>query len=400
MPGAGLKIWQVMLGGALAVLLLGQISVESALHAINYDVIIFLSGAFVVGSALSLSGALNPAIDFCLNRFRSPAAFFTAFIFGAAALSSVLMNDTVAVIGTFFAASLSRRMNIPRETILLALAFSVTTGSVASPVGNPQNLLIASDSGMVDPFYVFGIYLLVPTVISLLLIYPVLRFFYPFLPAPLGREPESPVSAGTCGACDKRLSRIAVFSLAIFLVMILLKITAGIFLPYVTVPLTLIAIAGALPVIILSKRRTDVLKGVDWGTLVFFASMFVLMQSVWDSGFFQEFIDAGSLFSSPFIIFSAGLILSQLISNVPFVALFMPAAAASAGSSLSYAALAAGSTLAGNLLIFGAASNIIIVQNAGKTGGKVGFFRFAKAGVPLTLLQSAVYLIYFYAVFS
>jgi Na+/H+ antiporter NhaD/arsenite permease-like protein len=54
-------------------------------------------------------------------------------------------------------------------------------------------------------------------------------------------------------------------------------------------------------------------------------------------------------------------------------------------------ALAAGSTLAGNLTILGAASNVIIIQNAEKQGQTITFFEFLKVGIPMTVLQIMVY---------
>jgi Na+/H+ antiporter NhaD/arsenite permease-like protein len=54
-------------------------------------------------------------------------------------------------------------------------------------------------------------------------------------------------------------------------------------------------------------------------------------------------------------------------------------------------ALAAGSTIAGNLTILGAASNVIIIQNAEKQGATLTFFEFMKVGLPLTILQVLVY---------
>ena len=58
--------------------------------------------------------------------------------------------------------------------------------------------------------------------------------------------------------------------------------------------------------------------------------------------------------------------------------------------------LAAGSTIAGNLLIFGAASNIIIIQNAEKKSGEtITFLEFAKIGIPLTIINTAIYYIWF-----
>ena len=57
-------------------------------------------------------------------------------------------------------------------------------------------------------------------------------------------------------------------------------------------------------------------------------------------------------------------------------------------------ALAAGSTIAGNLTILGAASNVIIIQNAEKQNETVTFREFAKVGIPLTVVQVAVYWIW------
>ncbi len=54
-------------------------------------------------------------------------------------------------------------------------------------------------------------------------------------------------------------------------------------------------------------------------------------------------------------------------------------------------ALAAGSTIAGNLLILGAASNVIIIQNAEKRGETLKFLEFARIGIPLTALNVLVY---------
>jgi Na+/H+ antiporter NhaD/arsenite permease-like protein len=55
-------------------------------------------------------------------------------------------------------------------------------------------------------------------------------------------------------------------------------------------------------------------------------------------------------------------------------------------------ALAAGSTIAGNLTILGAASNVIIIQNAEKkSGATLSFWDFVRIGVPLTIVNVGVY---------
>lgn len=392
-----LQIWQIMLLGALAVLITGEISPVSALFAINYDVLIFLFGVFVAGEALFQSGALIPLMERVFKGIKSRGNFFLVLIFGSGFLSAFLMNDTVAIIGTVFVLLLAKKTDIPSEMLLLALAFSVTTGSVLSPVGNPQNLLIASGAGLENPFLIFAEYLLIPTIISLFLIYPALNFFYPYRPEDKTSfvfDESEKFSADVC-VLDKNLSKISALSIIILFVMIFLKIIAGFFGYSEYFPLTLIAVFTALPVIVLSKKRLFILKNIDWQTLVFFSAMFVLMQSVWSAGFIQGiFTGSENLLLSNGGIFISGVLLSQILSNVPFVALFMPLLLIMESPESSYMALAAGSTLAGNLLLFGAASNIIIVQNAEKRGEKLSFLRFARVGIPLTIAQSAVYIIW------
>jgi Na+/H+ antiporter NhaD/arsenite permease-like protein len=61
------------------------------------------------------------------------------------------------------------------------------------------------------------------------------------------------------------------------------------------------------------------------------------------------------------------------------------------GTTAQLMALAAGSTIAGNLTILGAASNVIIIQNAEKSGETLTFFEFARIGVPVTVIQIAIY---------
>ncbi|NMA88409.1 MAG: anion transporter, partial [Methanoculleus bourgensis] len=138
-----LGIWQVMLLGAVAVLLTGEITPEEALAAIDVDVMLFLFGMFVVGEALAESGYLYHLASRLFSRAESVRHLVFLILVGAGALSALLMNDTLAVVGTPLMLYFARRHGISPKLLLLALAFAVTTGSVASPIGNPQNLLIA-----------------------------------------------------------------------------------------------------------------------------------------------------------------------------------------------------------------------------------------------------------------
>ncbi len=384
-----LRIWQIMSGGALAVLITGSISPEAAGGAVNTDVMIFLFGTFVVGEALSRSGILVRASDRIFRGITNPSIIVLLLVFSAGILSALLMNDTVAIIGTPFVLSLAMRTRLSPGMLLMALAFSVTTGSVMSPVGNPQNLLIAVESGIDNPFAVFAVYLALPTLICLLLAFAAIRLFFrdEFGGGCSFDKPDS--------VCDEKEGNIALLGFFILAGLIAARIVAGFLGAGSLFPLTLIALASAVPVIVLSRGRIAIMKNIDWQTLVFFAAMFVLMQSVWDTGIPESLAEgAPGIFSSVPLVMALGILASQLISNVPFTALFLPMITAAGAGENVMMALAAGSTLAGNLLIFGAASNIIIIEKAEKCGHTIGFLKFAMIGIPLTVVQAAVYLVF------
>jgi Na+/H+ antiporter NhaD/arsenite permease-like protein len=377
-----------MLGGALAVLVSGQIAPFDALRAINPDVMLFLFGMFIVGEALVESGYLAYIAHRFFSHAENPDQLVLVILFGTGLLSALLMNDTLAIIGTPLVLALATRFKISPTLLLITLAVAITTGSVMSPIGNPQNLLIAQGSGMSAAFVTFGSYLLVPTLINLLIAFVILRLVYPeeFSYRQITPEPLCP--------CDKKVTLPVRCSLAIILILAAANIVASLLGTRMVITLPLIALGAAVPVILFSDRRWTVLRGIDWATLVFFAAMFVLMESVWQTGFFQMFVD-GSMISSVPMILVTSVTISQFISNVPFVALFQPMILqAGGGTTAQLMALAAGSTIAGNLTILGAASNVIIIQNAEKQGKTISFIEFAKVGIPLTFLQLAVYWVF------
>jgi len=231
---------------------------------------------------------------------------------------------------------------------------------------------------------------LIPTVINLIVAYFVLKLFYKdkFHNNSLNHSQEPIMS--------KSLAKLSKISLYIIIIMVILKIsivTAGINFDF---RLTYIALVASLPILIFSEKRFEVLKNVDWKTLLFFVSMFILMQSFWNSGLIQGLINNMNInITNMLMIFVVSIVLSQFISNVPLVALYLPMLLEAGASSKEMVALAAGSTIAGNLFILGAASNVIIIQNAEKKSNEtITFLEFAKVGIPLTVLNTIVYYVY------
>jgi Na+/H+ antiporter NhaD/arsenite permease-like protein len=390
------QIWQVMLLGALAVLVTGQISPSAALRAINLNVMLFLFGMFIVGQALDESGYLSHLSHRLFGGARSLDRLILLVLFGMGILSAFLMNDTLAIIGTPVVLLLAQKTDAPAKVLLLSLAFAVTIGSVMSPIGNPQNLLIAINGNLTSPFVSFFRYLLPPTLVNLFLAYLLLRLFYKnhFRNEPLNNSPEQ--------IRDRRLATLSKVSLILLVVLILAKIIIVFLGLRIDFRLTYIALASAFPIVLLSPKRFSIIGRIDWYTLIFFAAMFVLMESVWDSGYIQSMLNATHLtLTSTGVILGISVLLSQFISNVPFVALYLPLLFQTGASVKGMMALAAGSTIAGNFSILGAASNVIIIQNAEKNSGEtLTLMDFMKVGVPMTAINIAVYWLFLDVIFK
>jgi Na+/H+ antiporter NhaD/arsenite permease-like protein len=378
------RIWQVMTGGAFAVLLTGQISLQDAFQAINSDVLFFLFGMFIVGAALEESGYLITLGNQLFRKTRTTDQLVLLLIFSFGFLSAILMNDTLAIIGTPLVLFYGQKFRISSHLLLLALCCAVTTGSVMSPIGNPQNLLIASYSRMDNPFLIFGFYLGLPTIISLGITFLLLRltFRQEFGRAVPGIAEES--------VKDPQLASIVRLSLLLLLGLIAARIVSPLFPVFGLISLPLIALTAAIPLLLFSKKRIKLFRSVDWTTLLFFVSMFVLMGSVWQSGIFQSLLRSGIPDTVPGIL-ALSVLVSQFISNVPFVALFEPLLVYPGIPTTQVLSLAAGSTLAGNLTILGAASNVIVIQHAEKSGETLSFLEFLRFGVPLTLIQVGIF---------
>ena len=380
-----LPIWGIMTAGALAALLFQTISISSAISAVQLDVIAFLFGMFVFGAALDKSGLLHSVVLRGFTKAKNKRQVMLIFMITTAVAAALFMNDTVAVIGAPLAMFCAAKFGIPVVRMLLALCFAVTFGSAATPIGNPQNLLIAL-SGVPDAFVTFAIYLVMPSVLCLFISYKFLA---------RGISSEAVVMDKSDDVFDDRLSSICKISFVLILLAVAARIV-GSFFGY-EVSFIWIAAAGALPLLLFSSKRLELLKSVDYRTLIFFVSMFILMEAVWESGVLQVLLPESLTVSIPVMV-TAGAVVSQFVSNVPFVLMVLPLLETAAASVPLYMAASAGCTAAGALTILGAASTIIIIQRAEKEGESLSFLTFLKSGIPITLAAVVIYSVWIWVV--
>jgi len=395
------------------------IGLEAAFKSINLDVIGFLFGMFSIVTALDKSGVLRLVAIKMLSRANSPDSLLLIFVVGMGILSAFLVNDTIALLGIPLIVYISKQVGIRPLVLLIALAFGISVGSTMTPIGNPQNLLIAIQSGISLPFITFVVHLTIPTLFNLFSTYFILRMYFKkdlvllngtryreishdshtIAATPLNHEAISPIIENPRLA--KISSAILLITIAGFIISEFLH-----FLHIASVGLSVIALldAGALYLVSGSDRK-DILRRVDYSVLVFFAAMFVVTSALWSSGAISMIMshipspNPNNIFQSNAVISAVSILLSQILSNVPFVALYnfvMLNNGFGGDAHVSqWMMLASASTIAGNLTILGAASNIIIIDVAESKNLKAfTFVEFLKIGTLVTLTNIGIYYLF------
>ncbi|MBT9489460.1 MAG: anion transporter [Rubrivivax sp.] len=370
----------VALLGAIAIVGLGEQSVEEAAQGIHLPTILLLFSFMVISAQMRLGGFYAAVTRRIAALPLSPALLLGVVIFVTGALSAVFSNDVVclAVAPVLVQACLARRLDpVP---FLLALACASNIGSAATLIGNPQNMLIGEVLQL--PFGAYARNALPPVLLSLLLLWLMLaRSARPAAPGALGAlvpadDEVPPYDAWQTG---KGLA-VAAALVAVFL--------------FTDWPRDVAALVGA-GVLLLSQRfhSSQMMGLVDWELLVLFMGLFVVNHALQHTGVTAQTVAwlqaQGLHLGEPGPLFASTLLLSNLVSNVPAVMLLLPVAAGT-DPAVTGLTLALVSTLAGNLLIVGSIANIIVVDAARRQGVLIDWRRHARTGVPVTLATLAL----------
>ncbi|SDR30526.1 SLC13 family permease [Pseudovibrio sp. Tun.PSC04-5.I4] len=378
------RIWHIMLAGAIVLLMLGEIAPEDAFWAVDWQLIGYLFAVFSIASSLYDTGLSQEIADLLLKRAQ-PRLALLWFIVASAVCAAVLTNDAAAVIGVPIAIILSRAFQWKLAGVLVALCAAVTVGSMVSPVGNPQNILVVNAANFPNMLATFAIWALVPGVICLTAVF----FRFHRLVKKNGSD-ESVI--GSTDAESK--AEVIVVSRkqwpALISVVVLVGIIVGdslgrTYFHFGPLPFGWVGLVSCLPIYLAGDERLRVLKEVDWATLVFFVAMFIVTGALYQSGSLQYLLgslqgELADLTVTAVVSFWA----SQLFSNVPVVELYLKLL--DGGSMGTFMMLSTISTAAGNLFIISAASNVIVVQQAEKFGATpFTFWQFCFWMLPVTV---------------
>lgn len=381
-PGLKIDRTGMAIIGAVLMVALGVVTARQALDSIDFATLVLLFAMMLVVGCLRLAGFFDWITGRLLARL-TPRSLLPATIFITGILAAFFVNDIICLVMVPFALSAARRMGLKPLPYLLAVATAANIGSVATITGNPQNMLIGADSGLGYRYFLahLGPVAAMGLVIDWLLIRWLCK-------AELQARPRQPVTAGS----DRRSAdaEAAAAPRALRKPFVVVALVLAGFLGGVP-PAMMAAIGAALLLITRTREPRLVYHEVDWGLLVFFVGLFLIVGGAEHAGIDRLLFAAAARLNLRNVGVFTGItaLFSNIVSNVPAVMLLKSMPSRFPHPATGWLALAMASTLAGNLTITGSVANLIVVERA-RDEVRIGFWDYSRVGIPLTLATLAV----------
>lgn len=373
--------------GAVLMVMCGVLQIPDAYRAVDWNTIVLLLGMMLLSAYLQMAGFFELAADWILRKAGTPRRLLGLLIAASGLLSALLVNDTICLLMTPLVVAVIVRGRLPLFPYLMALATAANIGSVMTLTGNPQNMIIGSLSGI--PYGQFLIGLAPSAILCLALDYAFLAWvFRKTLAAArieVTRIEPARVDRLLLG---KTLACLGLVTVAFFF--------DGALRARFGLNVAWIALAGATLAMVIARIDThEALKLVDWHLLLFFAALFVVVEGLRGTNLPEAiYLSLHGVFGQTvpsqawnFAWFSC--IGSNAFSNVPFVLVAGHWIDNFLDPQLMWKVLALSTTFAGNLTIFGSVANIIVVECA-KPHIDVGFWDYARLGIPITVATTVV----------
>lgn len=356
--------------GAVLMFTFGIITPDDSLRFIDFSTLVLLFSMMLIVAYLHQAGFFYRATHIIVSRLK-PHHMLPTVIFTTGILSAFLVNDIICLAMVPLVLQATRRMNVKPLPYLLAVATASNIGSVATITGNPQNILIGSYSGI---GYIDFLYRLGPVAIAGLFInWGIIHFTCKrWITTPDAANALDPLTATAHSNFIKP---------AIVIIFVLTGFLAGF-------PPPLVAALGAAAMLITRTRDPrQVYREVDWGLLVFFIGLFLIIGGTEKVGIETDLLGIADHWNlrNPGIFTVAVTLLSNIVSNVPAVMLLKSTISGFANPDKGWLLLAMSSTLAGNLTITGSVANIIVIEQARKETD-ISFWDYFLIGLPVTLL--------------
>jgi Na+/H+ antiporter NhaD/arsenite permease-like protein len=381
------------LGGGVAMVLVGVVSQERAFEEIDFNVIFLLAGMMILAAILRKTGIFGWIAIRAARIARGEPYRLLVVLSVITAVASALLDNvtTVVLIGpvTFF---LARRLGMSPLPFVISEILASNIGGMATLIGDPPNILIASAAGI--DFTTFALNMAPLAIIILAGFLVAARWMF------RGQLVADPALRDSLLAHDERAMISDPALLLRSLIVVGLTLLGFLFHGVLHLEPATIALAGAIVLMVVAHEEPhEVLREIEWPTLFFFIGLFMLVSGVIEIGAIDAVsrelasLTGGSLgIASMFVLWLSAAV-SGIVDNIPYTATMLPVIhdlSAPHGTRTLWWSLAAGADLGGNATIIGASANVILASMADREGHPISFMTFARYAVPVTFVSIVV----------
>ena len=375
---------------------------ESESKGINWATILFIAGMMVMVEGMAKAGFfrwLCMKIAYLVKCKTIP--IFITFMVMSAVLSMFIDSITVIMFLAAVTIELASLLKFNPVPMILSEIFCANLGGSATMCGDPPNIIVGTSLGF--SFFDFltntGLCAGICLVVSVLFLYFAFR-------KELAGDKSAPVDMSKFPKPSEAITNKKDFAIScvIFACAVLLLVT------HATTHLTVATIGlfiAAITLIAFGKHAVELLKKVDYKTLIFFIGLFIVVSGLEETGILELIanfignISGGNIKLMIAIILWVSAIASAFVDNIPFAATMVPiiqSLAETSGVPISTLAwsLAIGTDIGGSATPIGASANVVGTSVAQKNGYPIGWGRYCKKIAPATVIVLAISTVYLF----
>ena len=382
------------MAGAMVLILTGVMSADKALSYIDFNTIGVLVGMMIFVAIVRRSGMFEYiAVGAAKAVHGDPWKIMVAFTLITAVLSAILDNVTTVLLVGPMSIAIARMLKIDPVPFLMGQILASNVGGTATLIGDPPNIMIGSAAHLsfMDFLENTGFAVLFILVVLILL----MKIVY-----------EKKIELGTVdtGAIEKLDPSKSITNRALMkkgIIVLICVIVGFMFHDKLGIESSVSDLTAAAVMLIIGREDVnEAIQDVEWTTILFFMSLFVVVGGLTETGIIKELaskiINAtdGHPMVTMLVLLWASALLSSILDNIPFVATLIPLILAMQADGMDVTsfwwAISLGACLGGNGTMIGASANVVLSDISTKHGYPITFKSYLKVGMPFMLLSIVI----------
>jgi len=371
---------------------------ETAISYINWEVIFLVLGMMIIVAVIEKTGLFQWMAFQAYRLSRGKSWLLVLILIAVTSIASALLdNFTTMLLMTPISLQIALALGINPLALVIPEVLASNIGGTSTLIGTPTNIIIGASAGIT--FNDFLINQALGVIIALAAMAGFVLFFY----RKEWRKQSGGISPRLYEILKKNgqiRDKNGLWKSAVVFVLVLIGFVLG---ERINVVPAVPALVGATFLFVwLQPNVTETLEAVDWTTLVFFMSLFIVVGAIQEVGlisiiadFMRQIIGGNLVLGLLVIVFGAGT-LSTLIASIPLTASLIPVVEFLSGnfpgvsSKVLYYALSMGISMGGNGLLIGGEGNLVTAGIMEQAGNRISFKDFLRIGLPVTYITLGV----------